>query len=281
MTTKKLFKKKPRIACIQITISYDIFPWDWYFNGYIKWSIQPHVSDKIVTNRMMDSSLGSDVLQKYGLLNEEIFPPTQNQSFKSLPPVKPKRKTFQTPQIVPDDPINYLVSNNMVDACKTECCLCGKRFFLSQMRSHTLAKHYLQITKYKEIYGQFEIIEKVFHKCHLCGRLVQLDSDTLGGHIKSTHKMKEKEYKDKYINRVHFKNKILKKIKNEEIVAINNKEDEPDLSSVLKDEYNDNKELSYVDTEDKELFELMKNVDDVLARYGCFDLSTNTFRIRL
>ena len=38
----------------------------------------------------------------------------------------------------------------------------------------------------------------MWHACHLCGKLVLLDSDALGGHIKNIHKMKEKDYKDKY-----------------------------------------------------------------------------------
>ena len=62
-----------------------------------------------------------------------------------------------------------------------------------------MLKHELQITKYKDLYGPFEIIEKVFHKCHLCGKILLLDSDAMGGHIKGTHKMKEKEYKERFM----------------------------------------------------------------------------------
>ena len=61
-----------------------------------------------------------------------------------------------------------------------------------------MMKHKMQITRYKEMYGPFEIIEHVFHKCHLCGKILLLDSDAMGGHIKGTHKMKEREYKEKY-----------------------------------------------------------------------------------
>ena len=82
------------------------------------------------------------------------------------------------------------------------------------MRAHTQNVHNLQITKYKEIHGQFEILEVptlklphitcfysvqvVWHSCHICGKLVLMDSDALGGHIKGTHKMKEKDYKEQY-----------------------------------------------------------------------------------
>ena len=58
-----------------------------------------------------------------------------------------------------------------------------------------MQSHGVQITEYKAMYGEFEIIEKVFHKCHLCGKIVLMDSDTLGAHIKRAHKIKERTYK--------------------------------------------------------------------------------------
>ena len=78
-----------------------------------------------------------------------------------------------------------------------------------KMRSHTIKYHGIQITKYKDMYGPFEIIEKVFHKCHLCGKIVLMDSDVLGGHIKKTHKMKEKDYKEKYCYTIFIINEDL------------------------------------------------------------------------
>ena len=62
-----------------------------------------------------------------------------------------------------------------------------------------MIKHKLQITKYKELHGPFEIIEHVYHKCHLCGKILLLDCDAMGGHIKGIHKMKEKLYKEQYM----------------------------------------------------------------------------------
>ena len=65
---------------------------------------------------------------------------------------------------------------------------------MTYIRKHTLSKHQVQITDYKKTYGPFKIIKKVFHKCHICGKIVLLDRDALGTHIRGTHKMKEKEY---------------------------------------------------------------------------------------
>ena len=88
----------------------------------------------------------------------------------------------------------------MADCCKTVCNICGLSLPLSAMRSHTQSRHDLQITKYKKIYGQFVIIEPVvYHSCHLCDKVVLLDNDSVGGHVKSAHKMKEKVYKEKYM----------------------------------------------------------------------------------
>eukprot|EP00092_Neocalanus_flemingeri_P010535 GFUD01011351.1.p1 GENE.GFUD01011351.1~~GFUD01011351.1.p1 ORF type:complete len:282 (+),score=81.13 GFUD01011351.1:194-1039(+) len=95
------------------------------------------------------------------------------------------------------------LSDNLADACRTFCKVCGISFTLTSMRTHTLSKHELQVTRYKELYGPFEIIEQVFHKCHICGKIVLLDHDILGGHIKGVHKMKEKDYKEMYMVYAH------------------------------------------------------------------------------
>jgi len=117
-----------------------------------------------------------------------------------------KKKCAENKEPAKDD---IKISDDMVDACKTICKICHKTFRLSMMRIHTL-KHGLQITKYKEIHGNFHedksmIVEIVYHKCHLCGKLVLLDNDALGGHIKGTHKWTEKDYKGQFmtLSKVH------------------------------------------------------------------------------
>ena len=56
--------------------------------------------------------------------------------------------------------------------------ICEKPYTLTAMRSHTLSAHDLQITKYKEIHGQFEILQVsllkllhlgIFHPHRWCG----------------------------------------------------------------------------------------------------------------
>ena len=41
-------------------------------------------------------------------------------------------------------------------------------------------------------------LQDVWHRCHICDELVLMDKDVLGGHIKGTHNMKEKEYKEQF-----------------------------------------------------------------------------------
>lgn len=131
---------------------------------------------------------------------------------------------------------NCRVSDNLADSCRTLCKICGEAYVLTRMRTHTLAKHNIQITKYKEIHGPFEIIEKVFHKCYICGKLVLLDSDWLGGHIKGTHKMKEKEYKDKYCNYASSTNKfkVAEKINDVTKNVIKKKKEQKKISKAIK-----------------------------------------------
>jgi len=117
-------------------------------------------------------------------------------------PSKRKVKKFiATPLrvVIPTDVENCKFSDNLADSVRTTCKICDASVTLTGMRSHTMIKHKLQITKYKELHGPFEIIEHVYHKCHLCGKILLLDCDAMGGHIKGIHKMKEKEYKEQFM----------------------------------------------------------------------------------
>jgi len=118
---------------------------------------------------------------------------------KNIKALKKPNKTSSPLRYPIPDEFNCKLSDDLADSCRTYCKICGESFTLTNMRSHTKFDHDLQITRYKEKYGQFEIIEFVYHKCHICGKIVLLDSDAMGGHIKGIHKMKEREYKEKYM----------------------------------------------------------------------------------
>ena len=113
----------------------------------------------------------------------------------------PKLKHFGPLRVTPPSDLSQCkISDNLEDSCKTLCkvnrvshflmCwaqvdlnvyiqqICEKPYTLTAMRSHTLSAHNLQITKYKEIHGQFEILQVsllkllylgIFHPHRWCG----------------------------------------------------------------------------------------------------------------
>jgi len=99
------------------------------------------------------------------------------------------------------------ISNDMGDACKTKCKLCNQEIKLVAMREHTKNKHNMNISEYKAKFGKnYELIEKICHKCCLCQEIILLDSDSIATHLKSAvHRKKDpqgtthKEYNDKYM----------------------------------------------------------------------------------
>jgi len=146
---------------------------------------------KCTTQSQEMKPLNDDKDLNIGLLSIPSPLKTTNQSKKS------KRSAILRVTI-PDEQ-NCKLSDDLADSVKTMCQICEIPINLTGMRSHTMLKHNLQITKYKELYGSFQIIEHVFHKCHLCGKILLLDSDAMGVHIKGKHKMKEREYKTAFM----------------------------------------------------------------------------------
>ena len=71
---------------------------------------------------------------------------------------------------------NCKFSDDLDDSVCTICKICDAEVTLTGMRRHTKLKHKLKITKYKELHGPFKIIEHVYHKCHLCDKILILDN---------------------------------------------------------------------------------------------------------
>ena len=95
----------------------------------------------------------------------------------------------------------FKISNDMSDACKTACKICGKVIPISRVRGHTKLAHGMVITEYKMKFNQhyYDLIEKVLHKCGLCEEIFLLDSDCIAQHIK-THKISHKDYNSRFIS---------------------------------------------------------------------------------
>jgi hypothetical protein len=66
------------------------------------------------------------------------------------------------------------IRKNLKDACKTICRICQKPFFINSLRHHTRIIHKVSINEYKKSFGEPKnnIIQKVYHKCGLCFKIV-------------------------------------------------------------------------------------------------------------
>lgn len=94
-------------------------------------------------------------------------------------------------------------SNNLNDACKVQCQLCDKILQLSMISHHTFYIHRLDLTKYKNIYGdpKESLIKKTLHECGLCHEVLLLDLREIDGHLKRRkHNMSHKEYATIFLN---------------------------------------------------------------------------------
>ena len=98
------------------------------------------------------------------------------------------------------------VSNTMKDCVRTICKLCDHAYPLSRLRMHVREKHSVTISEYKQKYGiasdkDYDLVEKVLHKCGLCGHLILLESDVIAAHAKK-HKISHAEYNSRFMFRV-------------------------------------------------------------------------------
>ena len=103
---------------------------------------------------------------------------------------------------------SYRFSNSASDCCKTLCKICGQGFPLTTMRQHTKSKHGMVITDYKTKFEQtfYDMVEKVFHRCGICGLAILMDSDAVSSHLgsnKATHQISHKQYNEIYLNKTY------------------------------------------------------------------------------
>ena len=117
---------------------------------------------------------------------------------------------------------NVRFSNDMNDACKTECKVCGKAVRLTSLRDHTKRVHTMNITEYKEKFNQqiFDLVEKILHKCGICGEIFLHDGDCVATHLhSSSHGLTHAEYNAKFMSIKGFKKIVIKKESQEKQVT--------------------------------------------------------------
>ena len=98
------------------------------------------------------------------------------------------------------------VSNNMKDVVRTLCLMCEEDnpVVLSRLRMHTKSAHGVPLSEYKKQFNiaterDHVLVEKVLHKCGVCGILLLLCSDVIAVHIKR-HKISHANYNATFMN---------------------------------------------------------------------------------
>ena len=95
-------------------------------------------------------------------------------------------------------------SNDMKQAVRSKCKICGSIEKINNMRMHTKSKHGMVITEYKEKFNQhhYDLVEKILHRCGVCGEILLLDSDCIAVHLsskKATHDLTHAQYNAKFM----------------------------------------------------------------------------------
>ena len=130
--------------------------------------------------------------------------PTSIQETTVPETVVPKTTDLETTVLAADSVPNVRVySNDMSDACKHKCHICGKLITLTTMRAHTKNNHGLAIKEYMEQFGNYreQMAREVYHQCKLCGEDILLDGDELHKHC-NKHRIRMKEYTAQFISLV-------------------------------------------------------------------------------
>ena len=111
-----------------------------------------------------------------------------------------KTKTSEKPRKM--KPAKQL-SNDPLLSCRVFCNICDRLYFLSGLRKHVAHKHSITYTEYKLRHGgepKRQIINTVYHPCRLCKKVVLLDTDELGKHLKD-HRLGYTQYMKEHMKK--------------------------------------------------------------------------------
>ena len=98
-----------------------------------------------------------------------------------------------------NDPKCLLVSNDRANLVSVQCRICMKITRLNDLRMHTQKKHSIAITDYRKMFlGEPQLLERILHRCAICGNLLLLDTDSIKSHLRC-HNMKLKQYSQNYM----------------------------------------------------------------------------------
>jgi hypothetical protein len=73
-----------------------------------------------------------------------------------------------------------ILSDDLAMTCLMRCKLCGQETIPKSFHKHLEMRH--QMTKAE--YGPLTYVRKTFHRCHLCGAIMNFTRDSIGGHCR-------------------------------------------------------------------------------------------------
>ncbi len=71
-------------------------------------------------------------------------------------------------------------SDDLAETCLMRCRLCGQETIPKSFHKHLEMRHRLS----KAEYGPLTYVRKTFHRCHLCGAVMNFTRDSIGGHCR-------------------------------------------------------------------------------------------------
>ena len=95
------------------------------------------------------------------------------------------------------------ISNDYADIQKIMCKICNKLIEMDSFRFSHLKKHGMDMADYKVSYGDPVPIKNTYHRCNICQAIIPFTRCRLGAHL-TRHKMKMRDYGNKYLTKVHI-----------------------------------------------------------------------------
>ena len=172
----------------------------------------------------MGIKIRSDLFSENRLGNDRDHENIQENSSSYVVPSKEKGKLVKLSmkkKVTPKNLKNRKESNDETytddinQVCKIRCQVCEKKIVMSNMNKHITEVHCLEVNEYKEFYGYQNIVQKTYHRCGVCQRVLLFDILEIGAHLKKQkHTISLKEYSSRFlVNSVKIKEEPVKKPK--------------------------------------------------------------------
>ena len=92
-------------------------------------------------------------------------------------------------------------SDKIADYSTCECMICNKVFKYKSFLPHLQSAHEVSFPHYRRTYGDVKIIDKVKHRCKICGAVFVYFADNLKKHLRK-HGMSVGKYQSEYLEHV-------------------------------------------------------------------------------